>query len=871
MGKNRTCGYRNIVYDQRNKKIVLFTWNDEGERVVEYHDYEPHLYIEHKQGKDGKSIFNTPLLKKEFRTEFKRRNFVEGSGLRRIFANHQPPQQFLLQEYFGMSTDDMNKHPLRVFYLDIEVFSPDTFPTASEAKFPINLLTIYDSLTSKYHSFGLYPYTPKNDNVIYYHCKTEEKLLMAFLKYWRKNFPDILTSWNGDSFDIPYIVNRITQLFGEQYASKLSPTNKIFSMDKRDRFNNPVKEWNIRGISCIDYMKAYKKFSVNDRESYKLDYIGTFEGVGGKNAYEGSLADLSVSDWTAFVDYNIQDVNLIVKLEEKLHYLELCRMISYKALTPFEKALGTNNVVEGLMAIGAKKHDKIIPTFKNTRGVKPPGGLVREPKAGIIPDVVSFDAASLYPSTIVSLNLSPETKVGKFNIEDGVATVVTVSGKEAKLKEKDFYKFVKDKELSMSMHNILFSQKKRGILPEIIIDLYSERVDAKKKMKEHNIKSKDKKLSQEDRAWHKKKYMDYYILQYTIKILMNSIYGTFGNVHSVLYDLEMSASITLTGQESNRQAVKGVMTYIEEKYGITDDIIVMGDTDSIYLTLTPLLDKIGVPLLDAPLTKGQYPKFNPRAMELIRELGGEDDPKKGVISAHLDRWAREELNMFDPRFEFKREKICNSGLFLNAKKKYILQVLNDEGVPVETGSEKEFSHTGGELASSTISDEVRDIIKRVVIDMLMYKSNSHTNNLITELYDEYSHLDPDIIAVRKAVKNLVVPPKSYGFLQIPKGTPQNSKASIYYNQLISKYGLGKKYEAIRSGDKIRICYVLKNKYNLEYVAFKNKFPSETTLHVDYRKMFMKQVYSPLERMFEAVGWVLNDPSKQYLFDFDELI
>ena len=862
--------YRNVVYDQRKKKIVLFTWNEEGKRVVEYHDFHPYLYIEHKQGKDGRSIYNTPLLKKPFKTDFERRKFVEGSGLKRIFGNHQPAHQFLIEKYFGVDTEKMNEHPLRVFYLDIEVYSPDTFPTASEAKFPINLITIYDSLTEKFHTFGLYPYTPKDDNVVYYHCKTEDRLLIEFLKFWRRNFPDILTSWNGDSFDIPYIVGRISQLFGDKYISKLSPTDNIYSTDKIDRHDNPVTEWNIKGISCIDYMKAYKKFSINDRESYKLDYIGKYENVGGKNPYKGSLAELSINNWTAFVDYNIQDVNIIIELEKKLHYLDLCRMISYKALTTFDKALGTNNVVEGIMAIGSKNHNKIIPTFVNKKGVKPPGGLVREPKAGIITDVVSFDAASLYPSTIISLNLSPETKVGKFYIEDGIARVLTVSGKEIKMKVNDLKTLMKKKKLCASKHNILFSQVKKGILPEIIDSLYAERVEAKKKMKKHKIECGKKGISDADRKYHEDKAVDYHILQYTLKILMNSIYGTFGNVYSVFYDLDMSASITLTGQESNRQAVYAVQEFIKNEYGITEDVVVMGDTDSIYITIKPILDKIGATLLEGELVDGEYPKITKEAMDVIRKLGGENNPKEGVISAHLEKWARTKLNMFDPRFEFKREKISKAGLFMKAKKKYILHVLDDEGVPVKTGSPKEFSHTGGELASSTYSDEIRSIIKQVVVDMLAYVDNVHTNKLIKKIYDEYASYSPEDIAVRKAVKKLKMPPKAYGYFVIPKGTAQNQKASIYYNQLVEKLGLENKYEKIRSGDKIRMCYVVKNKYNLEYIAFKEEFPTELGLVMDYKKMFYKQVYSAIERMFDSVGWILEDPTRQYLFDVSEL-
>lgn len=847
--------YRNISYSSYKKQIRLWTWDDFGNRVLQEIPYKPYLFLEQKSGATEKSIFSSPLVKKEFETEFHRKKFVKNSGIKRIFYNLPPEQQFLIDK-FHTTTDWMTftKHPLRIFYLDCEMYSPDEFPEASQAKHPINLITIYDSLVDKYVTWGLKkPFTPKLDNHKYVQCIDEDDLLRTFLRYWRKNFPDILTSWNGDAFDLPYLVNRMEKLFGEGFASRLSPVDNIWSTEKLDRFKNPVTEWHIDGISCIDYMKAYKKFCKNERESWSLDYIANYELKCGKNDLGGmSIASLADNDWEKFVDYNVQDVSLIKDLETSLHYIDLCRMIGYKGLTKFEMALSTTQVVGGAFALEARKRNMYTPTFEYVAGARPAGGLVRIPEPGFKKSIVTFDAASLYPNTMITLNTSPETKIGNVVEHGDNVTIYTERGKEFDLTLEDFNKWMLANKICRSSHGTLFSQEERGIVPAIIENIYIDRKSNKDLMLrlQREISSIDKGTVEYAQTARKIEELD--VLQYTLKILMNSMYGTFGTIYSALYDLDIVNSITKTGQELNLKASEAVQLLVKKKYGMTDNLTIGGDTDSIFVGIQPVLDKLGVELMtkSGNLTK--------KAQRLILELGGEDNPSQGIITLYVSRWGKEVLHSIDPRFEFKREKICDSGLFLEKKKRYVLHVLDDEGVKKDV-----FKYTGIEVVSSTIAEESKKLIRNVIEDLVVNQDEQRANATIKVAYSKFKQFSPEILGSRKSVRNLKKYQKRASGFDIGKGTPQNSKASLLHNTLINHLKLQQKYEKIKSGDKIKLLYCGKNKFGIDCIAFKNNLPDEFKLQPNYDRLYMQHIHPIFERVFEAVNWDITNPTKQY--------
>ena len=409
--------YRNVCYNPRDETVTLFTWDKEGKRIMADVSFNPYLYVETTLKSDATSIFETPLRKRIFRDNRTRNSFIKDLGSNRVFENIRPEQQFLIDTY-GKENEspEFSQHPLRIFYIDIEVYCPDFFPTPEEASQPINVVTIYDSIDNKFYTWGTKKLKRSIDNCDYVYCETEAILLRCMLNFIHNASPDIISGWNSEGFDMPYIINRTANVLDESDAKQLSPVNNIYSRMVTGAFGREQQRWYITGVSCVDYLDVYKKFSVGLRESYKLDAIAERE-LGDRKVDYGNtnLSALADDDWQTFVEYNVQDVNLLVKMEDKLRYLELLRMLAYTGLTNIESAMGTLSVITGATIIKARSKGLVVPTFikDHTNAAKYEGAYVGEPQRGFQHDVVSFDANSLYPNTLISLHLSPETKVGK--------------------------------------------------------------------------------------------------------------------------------------------------------------------------------------------------------------------------------------------------------------------------------------------------------------------------------------------------------------------------------------------------------------------------------------------------------------------------
>jgi len=370
--------YRNIAYISDERVMRLFTWDEAGNRVSYDVPYRPYFYTETKHGNyDKMSLYNTKLAKVEFPNEYRRRDAISrlkaqerdknpaNPAPARIFEGVSTLQQFLIDRYWQEnSTQEFSRYPIKIQFLDIETYSPDAFPVPDKANDVVNVITVYDSLSKKFNTWGLNPYKPSRDDVVYKHCQSERDLLVSFVEFISSDYPDILSGWNSEFFDIPYLVNRIQKILGEEFSKRLSPVRTVYSRQLISKFGKYNTRWHFKGVSCVDYLDVYKKFSSGLRESYKLDDVGEFE-LGDKKVDYGNqnLASLADSDWKTFVDYNIQDVNLLVKLEEKLQYVQLLRMLAYIGLTPFENAMGSLNVITGAGVIQARKNDRVVPTF----------------------------------------------------------------------------------------------------------------------------------------------------------------------------------------------------------------------------------------------------------------------------------------------------------------------------------------------------------------------------------------------------------------------------------------------------------------------------------------------------------------------------
>lgn len=652
---------------------------------------------------------------------------------------------------------------------------------------------------------------------------------------------------NCVGYDIPYLINRIKRILSEEDAAKLSPVNSIYLRMNAsvNRMGQMVNRWVIHGITILDYMEVYITFALGSRESYSLAYISEYEIKETKTTYNTtSLAELSIKDWNLFVEYNIQDVRLLVKLEEKLKYIALVKTLSYKGFVPFERAMGKVSLIAGALAFQAYKEGKITPVFnvQNERGDFE-GGFVKEPTPGLYKDVISFDANSLYPNTILTLNISPETKIGKIiKIDDEDYTLRLVNGKLVETTKEKVSALIKNQKLALSSSKVIFDQKVKGIIPSFIEDLYKERVAAKDEMMVIK-KSLEKVTDKTEREKLKAKSDDKNIEQGVLKVLLNSVYGIFAQPFSPYFDIDLAESVTLTGQSAIKKAPQLAFEHIKS-LGVQcemADIWIAGDTDSLYVSISKLLEHKNIELLDGE-------DISKEAFACIEDINN-------FVNKEINIWAREELNTLDPRFFFKREAICDVAVFL-AKKNYIMHILDQESVKTN-----KFKYVGVEVAKSTHAKEVKVLIKNVVENVILSQDRIEGNRIYQKSFEDFSKMPIDIVASRKKVNDY----DKYANQIQPDGefvsrTPGHVRAAINYNRMLEMLKLEKKYPKIGNGQKIKTFYCKKNIHQMISMAFGNEYPIEfkEDIEIDYRIMFEKMVLPLVEKVYGAIGWKIPD-------------
>ena len=845
-------GYRNAVYNYKDQVVEIHTWDKKGERIVTSVPCLPYFYYEDLTGEET-SIFNTCLRKKEFANYFDKTKYLKERGLKQVFDSYSPVQQALIDTYWQYNdTEEFAKFPLKIFFLDIEAVGKGAFSTPEDASVEINVITIYDSSTKRFKVWGNQQYPVKENDIDYFFCVTEEILLEKFINYIEINTPDILSGWNSDRYDVPYIINRIIKILGEKEADRLSPYKRRFVKGFAGKFGKKEIVHRLDGISCVDYMDIYKKFCPVNRESYKLDYIGQVELDQNKVDYgDQSLYEFMVNDWETFVDYNIQDVRLLVKLEEQLKYIELLRMLSYMGCTTFESALGTVSLVTGATAVESRKRNqRLVTNIVDEEQRDFEGGYVSVPLAGHHSSIVSFDANSLYPNTMITLNTSPETKVGKIiNVDKDKISIRNIDGIVLDMTKSEFKDFVLKEKIVISKAKVLFTQKKKGIMADMVDTFYKKRVKTRaeaKKLKQIESKSNDIKI--------KLNQLD--TKQQAIKIFINSVYGILSNKFCPIQDVDIAESITLTGQAVVKEAREIFKRFITQETGIVDPLelekgLIAGDTDSVYLSLFQLIKEFTI---DGKLSEETY-----KVVEKLEKF----------INNEIKLWAIKNLNTSDCRFEFKRETLCDYGIFLE-KKRYVLHMLDKEGF----APEDPWKYTGVEVVSTKMPKAVKPYVKSIIETLIMTKSESDTNKIFSEAYDKFISMSVEEISQVSGIRNLEKYEVQCDGFSTCKGMPWHVKAAYHYNLLIDELGISHKYEKISSGDKMKLFYVdTPNKYGIKVIAFKNRYPLE--FHDIFKpnifEMFEKDMYKCIERFYKIMNWVPRKPTEQLMCSLDDLL
>lgn len=503
--------YRNSYWDRYKKKIVLATWDKFGNRRRVDVPFEPYLYVENPKG-EYTSIFKTKLKKVSFKTPWDREQFKTRYGGKRFYEDFGVEQQFLLDAFWkSINDEDFSKYPLRTLFYDIEVdpLPGGEFPDPNEAKAQINIITAYDYLDKKYHVFSKRAYTGDGlgENVVFNDYPNERQLLQAFLDFWKsEDYPDIVSGWNSGTFDNPYLFNRVIKVLGEEAYESLSPYKSIYATEKLNKFGKKYNEYHIGGVTLLDWLDVYAKYKGVKQESYKLDFIANMELGIGKVDYNGmTIYEFMEYDWNRFVEYNIRDVELLVKLEDKLKYFSILRQVSYMGCMNFEKCLNTIPQTNGAVSVRCRQRGLCLNTFDRSgeEKISKPGGFVST-SAGFHRNVVTVDANSLYPNLTISNNISPETIIGMAyfklggvygdNPEDEL-TLRLVNGRKLEIKRAQLQKIIKEKNLVLSANGALFRQDFEGVLPQFMREVYEWRLEAKKVKRK--LEKENEKLGEE--------------------------------------------------------------------------------------------------------------------------------------------------------------------------------------------------------------------------------------------------------------------------------------------------------------------------------------------------------------------------------------
>lgn len=754
-----------------------------------------------------------------------------GIDSKELYGNKNYVVQYL-QEKFPDNIE-FDRDTINVSTIDIEVASDDGFPEPEFAEYPVISITIKNNIDGIYYIWGLHDYdvskTIMKDNpVIYEKCASETELLIKFLNHWASgtHSPDVITGWNTRFFDMPYLINRTGKLLGSDIAKKYSPWGLINPRTIK-QMGRELQSYEITGISQLDYLELFKKFgySYGAQESYKLDHIAHVVLGERKLSYDEftGLHTLYKHDFQKFIDYNIKDVELVDRLEDKMGLITLALTMAYRGGVNYSDTLGTTAIWDSILYRDLSNRGIIVPANGEKFKSEYPGGYVKPPQVGMHDWVVSFDLNSLYPNIIVQWNMSPETIVEgeRLTMNPDIALTENHSNPNP--------------EYALAANGVSFKKDKEGVLPKIIVDYYNERSIVKKKMlaaqqeKENADKSNKAEIYRIERDISR-----YENEQMAIKILLNSLYGALGNKYFRYFDLRVAEGITLTGQTVIRWAEKSVNEFMNKVCATKDkDYVIAIDTDSVYVNFGEVVKK--------------YVKPGEEVQTIDKICEDQFIP---MLEKSYDRL----YNMFacyKPRMVMAREAIADRGIW-TAKKRYILNVHNNEGVQY---AEPKLKIMGIEAIKSSTPAQCRDALK-ALFKVIITGEESQTQKAIAQFREYFSTLPAEQVAFPRGVNDISKWARKRDGIYA-KGTPIHVRGALLYNYHIKAASLEKKYELIQNGEKIKFCYLkLPNPIRENVVSFPTYLAPELQLdkYIDYNKQFEKTFLDPIIPILDAIGW-----------------
>ena len=811
---------------------VLYRGYEDGQAVQFRTQFSPTLYVTSNRQEKMKTLTGKPVRSVQFQTAREAREFIKTYDGVEKFEVHGY-ERFVYQyirEQFPTEVDyDISQ--MRIYALDIEVQCENGFPNVEEAAEEMLSITIKDMVSKKFYIWAVRDFETEHEHYVF---DSEKDMLKSFLEWWVHHTPDILTGWNVNLYDVPYIARRLNRILGEKWMRSLSPWNRA---NEREIYVQGRKNYayDVSGINILDYLDLYRKFTYSNQESYRLDHIAFVELGQRKldhSEYE-NFKDFYTSDWQKFIEYNIQDVELIDRLEDKMKLLELAITMSYDAKVNFEDVYSQVRMWDTMIYNYLADKNIVPPPRKGARkDEKYAGAYVKEPVPGKYDWVVSFDLNSLYPHLIMQYNISPEThwetRHPSANVEKLLNQEIDLSG--------DF---------AVCANGAQYRKDIKGFLPEMMEKIYTERVVYKKRMiqaKKDYEKSPSKQLEKDISKFNN--------IQMARKIQLNSAYGAVGNQYFRYYNLLNAEAITLSGQVSIRW-IENKMNQKMNKILKTEDVdyVIASDTDSIYLNLGPLVEGV---------YKGREETDEVIVGFIDKVCSMELEP---YIESSYEALA-EYVNAYDQKMFMKRETIANKGIW-TAKKRYILNAWDIEGVRF---AEPKLKVMGIEAVKSSTPGACRDKI-RECLKVIMNSDEEDAQKFIADFREEFYELPIEDIAFPRGCNGINKWANKSSIYS--KGTPIHVRGALLYNYHNTKQRLTHKYPLIQDGEKLKFVYLkTPNKISENVISFPNTFPKEFGLdkYIDHELQFSKSFLEPIKVIMDTIGWKPEKiPSLEFLF------
>ena len=804
---------------------ILVRGYNNGKRFSDKVEYNPTLYLQSKDGDyrtlDGQSL--APVSQGTMRdaTEFMKR--YEDVDNFKVYGSTNFPYVYINEAYPGKI--DYDPEQIKIANIDIEVGSENGFPEPASASEPITAITF--KIAGHFYVFGCGDYDNNRDDVTYMKCRDENNLIMRFLDMWEETSPDIVTGWNIQFFDIPYLNNRITKLMGDNTAKRLSPFRRIGERTTTIH-NKQQVAFDLVGIAILDYIELYKKFTYSQQESFSLNHIAYLELGEKKLDYSEveSLHQLYKTNFQKFIEYNIHDVELVDRIDAKMQLIDMALALAYDAKVNYTDVFTQVRMWDTLIHNELIEQNIVVPQNVHTaKDEQYAGAYVKDPIVGMHEWVVSFDLNSLYPHLIMQYNVSPET------IVEGRHTSISIDN----LLNNEYQA---QGEYCMAANGHYFKRDKQGFLPAMMQRMYDDRSLYKKKMIEAQ-KAYEKETDKERKREITNQISKYKNLQLAKKVQLNSAYGALGNQYFRFFDIRQAEAITLSGQLAIRWIEKKLNSYLNKLLKTEgNDYVIASDTDSVYVNLGPLVHMVYgskgetkietiVDFIDKACTE----KFEPFIDKSYQELA-------------------DYMNAFDQKMQMKREVIANKGIW-TAKKRYILNVYDSEGVRF---AEPKLKMMGIEAVKSSTPMSCRDKIKES-LKIVMNVNETDFQSFVEAFKQEFKTLPFEDIAFPRGVSELSKYMSSSELYS--KGTPMHVRGAIMFNSFLKKYKLTKKYQLIQDGDKTKFCYMkVPNPVQENVFSILTVLPKEFGVekYIDYDTQFDKAYLEPLKTIVNTIGW-----------------